>query len=80
VGDGVALSYLAAQVVAARITGNHPELLDLPINGHTSRKWEPEPLRWLGINAGLLATRLADRRERRTGRQSRVLNAFMKLF
>ncbi|MEY4391331.1 MAG: hypothetical protein RLZZ544_40, partial [Actinomycetota bacterium] len=80
VGDGVALSYLAAQVVAARITGADPGVLELPINGHTSRKWEPEPLRWLGINVGLLATRLADRIERRTGRQSRALNAFMKLF
>lgn len=80
VGDGVALSYLAGQVAAARITGSNTELLDLPINDHGSRRWEPEPFRWLGINAGLMATRLADRIERRTGRQSRVLNALMKLF
>ena len=80
VGDGVALSYLAARVVAARITGNDPEVLALPINGHTSRRWEPEPLRWLGINAGLLATNLADLFERRKGRQSRLLRAFMRLF
>ena len=80
VGDGVALSYLAAKVVVARITGNDPGLLALPINEHHSPKWEPEPLRWTGINAGLVATALADRFERRTGRRSRVLGAFLRLF
>ena len=34
--------------------------------------WEPEPLRWLGINAGLRAMTLADREEARTGRESRI--------
>ena len=33
---------------------------------------EPEPLRWLGINAGLRAMTLADTEERRTGRPSRL--------
>ena len=80
VGDGVALSYLAAEVVAARISGADDPVLSLPINGHSSRRWEPEPLRWLGINVGLVATRLSDRLERRSGRRSRVLTAFMKLF
>ena len=80
VGDGVALSHLAARIVVARITGNDDEILSLPLNDHRSRKWEPEPIRWTGINAGLLATRLADAFEKRTGRQSRVLNAFLRLF
>lgn len=80
VGDGVALSYLAAEVVAARISGADDPVLSLPVNGHSSRRWEPEPLRWLGINLGLVATRLSDRLERRSGRRSRVLTAFMKLF
>ena len=32
----------------------------------------PEPLRWLGINAGLRAMTLADAEEERTGRSSRL--------
>ena len=35
------------------------------------RTWEPEPLRWLGINAGLRLPAGADRFEARTGRSSR---------
>jgi glycine/D-amino acid oxidase-like deaminating enzyme len=30
----------------------------LPWVGHRFRKWEPEPVRWLGINAALLWNRL----------------------
>ena len=33
-------------------------LTDLPWVGHRSKSWEPEPLRWLGINAGLSAAAL----------------------
>ena len=80
VGDGVAFSYLAAQVVTALVTGADDPVLALPILGHRSRRWEPEPLRWIGINTGLLATRIADRLEARSGRRSRVLTAFMRLF
>jgi hypothetical protein len=39
---------------------------------HRSRRWEPEPLRWLGINAGLRAMSLADAEEDRSGRASRL--------
>ena len=50
--------------------GRDTELTRLPWVNHRSRRWEPEPLRWLGINAGLRAMSLADAEERRTGRQS----------
>lgn len=42
----------------------------LPWVGHRSRRWEPEPLRWLGTNAGLRAMTAADVEERVTGRES----------
>ena len=38
--------------------------------GHRSPRWEPEPLRWLGVNAGLRAMTIADTEERLTGRPS----------
>ena len=44
----------------------------LPWVGHRSRRWEPEPLRWLGINAGLRLTAATDLEERLTGRPARL--------
>ncbi|MGH3307659.1 MAG: FAD-dependent oxidoreductase, partial [Nocardioides sp.] len=48
------------------------DLVRLPWVNHQSRRWEPEPLRWLGVNAGLRAAAAADVEERLTGRPSRV--------
>lgn len=53
VGDGVAASNLAGRTLADLITKRETELTALPWVNHRSRRWEPEPLRWLGINAGL---------------------------
>ena len=50
-----------------------------PWVGHRSRRWEPEPLRWLGINAGLRAMTLADAEERLTRRPSLVARAVAPL-
>lgn len=72
VGDGVGTSNLAGRTLADLITGTASELTALPWVGHRSRRWEPEPLRWLGINAGLRLTEAADAREARTGRVSRL--------
>lgn len=72
VGDGVATTNLAGRTLADLITGADSELVDLPWVDHRSRSWEPEPLRWLGINAGLRAMTLADAEEQRTGRESRI--------
>jgi len=44
----------------------------LPWVNHVSRRWEPEPLRWLGINAGLKAMTLADAEEDATRRESTI--------
>jgi glycine/D-amino acid oxidase-like deaminating enzyme len=73
VGDGVATTNLAGRTLASLITGQHDELTRLPWVNHRSRNWEPEPLRWLGINAGLQLPTLADRVEARTGNESRPL-------
>lgn len=80
VGDGVALSHLAGRILAHRVTGVDDAVLGLCINDHRSRRWEPEPLRWLGINAGLAVTKARDAHERRTGRESRVLGRIASLF
>ena len=72
VGDGVTTTNLAGRTLADLVTRSDTELVALPWVNHRSRRWESEPLRWLGINAGLRATRLADAEEAWTGRESRV--------
>jgi len=72
VGDGVSTTNLAGRTLADLIIGRDTDLTRLSWVGHRSRPWEPEPLRWLGVNAGLIATQHADRTEARTGRPSRL--------
>jgi glycine/D-amino acid oxidase-like deaminating enzyme len=72
VGDGVATTNLAGRTLADLITGTDSEITRLPWVGHRSPRWEVEPLRWLGANAGLQAMGWADRVEARTGRPSRA--------
>ncbi len=79
VGDGVGTTNLAGRTLADLITGAQSDLTRLPWVGHTSPDWEPEPLRWLGLNSGLQVMGLADREEARTGRPSK-LASFMGRF
>jgi glycine/D-amino acid oxidase-like deaminating enzyme len=72
VGDGVGATNLAGRTLADLITGTTSELTTLPWVGHRSRRWEPEPLRWLGINAALRLTEATDAHESRTGHPSRI--------
>jgi glycine/D-amino acid oxidase-like deaminating enzyme len=72
VGDGVATTNLAGRTLADLISGADSALTHLPWVNHHSRRWEPEPFRWLGVNAGLLTMRAADRTEERKGRPSRL--------
>ena len=72
VGDGVATTNLAGRTLADLVTGRRTDLTALPWVNHRSRRWEPEPLRWLGINAGLRLASAADADERRSGRASRI--------
>jgi glycine/D-amino acid oxidase-like deaminating enzyme len=70
VGDGLSTTNLAGRTLADLITGTDSELIRLPWVNHVSPSWEPEPLRFLGANAGLLAMTIADTEERITKRPS----------
>lgn len=72
VGDGVALSFVAARQVALSIATRSVSS-PLPIVNHQSRRWEPEPFRWIGINALLKITALEDLIEEKTGRTQRFI-------
>jgi glycine/D-amino acid oxidase-like deaminating enzyme len=75
VGEGVAAANLAGRTLAELITqpGANGELATLPWVGHRARRWEPEPLRWLGIRSALWAADRADRVEDRTDRASLLM-------
>lgn len=72
VGDGVATTNLAGRTLADLILGRESELVSLPWVGHKSPPWEHEPLRYLGVNAGLRVMQAADSLEKRSGRPSRL--------
>ncbi len=79
VGDGLTTTNLAGRTLADLISSTESPLTSLPWVNHRSRRWEPEPLRWLGVNAGLRAMTLADAEERLTGAQSVIARAMAPL-
>ncbi|HEY2557395.1 MAG TPA: FAD-dependent oxidoreductase, partial [Diaminobutyricibacter sp.] len=70
VGDGVSTTNLAGRTLADLITGATTDLTSLAWVNHRSPRWEPEPLRFVGANAGLVGTQFADAEERVTRRPS----------
>lgn len=72
VGDGLSTTNLAGRTLADLMTGADSELTRLPWVNHASPDWEPEPLRFAGANAGMLAMQLADIEERITHRRSLI--------
>jgi len=79
VGDGVAASNLAGRTLADLITGADTEIVRLPWVNHLSPKWEPEPLRWLGIRTSLAVFASADRKEQKTGKPARRAEVMQKI-
>lgn len=78
VGEGVAAANLAGRTIADLVTGTDSARVHLPWVHHRSRRWEPEPLRWLAINGALRVMGVADASERRTGRESRLAKLMWK--
>ena len=70
VGDGLSTTNIAGRTLADLITGTQSDLTTLPWVGHRSPDWEPEPLRFIGANLGMLAMEAADIEERATSRAS----------
>jgi glycine/D-amino acid oxidase-like deaminating enzyme len=80
VGSGLAATNLAGRTLADLVLGRDTEITRLPWVGRRVRKWEPEPLRWLGVHAMYAMYRQADRNEYRSGspatsRIARIANA-----
>ncbi|MFH8574241.1 NAD(P)/FAD-dependent oxidoreductase [Streptomyces sp. NPDC017993] len=62
-GHGVTATHLAARTLLDRAAGRDSALTQLPWNDHDSGRWEPEPLRWLGVHAMYRLFGVADRWE-----------------
>ncbi|GAB7006899.1 FAD-dependent oxidoreductase [Nocardioides sp. AN3] len=65
-GQGLTAAYVGGCLVADLITGRETELTRLPWVRKRPRRWEPEPLRWLGANALYKAYSWADHLESRS--------------
>ncbi|GAA4171433.1 FAD-dependent oxidoreductase [Gryllotalpicola koreensis] len=63
VGTGVASTNLAGRTLADLILEKDSELVTLPWVGHRVRTWEPEPLRWVAVQALYALYHAADRAE-----------------
>jgi glycine/D-amino acid oxidase-like deaminating enzyme len=72
VGTGVATTNLAGRTLRDLILREDTELTTLPWVGRQVRPWEPEPLRWVGVQLIYTLYRAADRRENRGGDRTSV--------
>jgi len=79
VGDGVATTNLAGRTLRDLILGRQSDLTGLPWVNHRSKSWEPEPFRWLGVNASLKAMASADDYEARSGRPAKRASLVKKI-
>ncbi len=70
-GHGVVAAAIAGQTLADLVDDRRTPLVTMPWVGHRSRRWEPEPLRYLASRAIVGVLGSADRHEDRTGRTAR---------
>jgi len=69
-GNGVGATHLAGQTMADLVKGNETERTQTPWVNPLARhkKWEPEPIRWLGVKSRSKLMQLADWAEYRDSR------------
>ncbi|WP_218021027.1 NAD(P)/FAD-dependent oxidoreductase [Nocardia crassostreae] len=71
-GHGVAAANLAGRTLRDLLLRRDTELTALPWVDRHVRRWEPEPLRWLGVRLMYSLYRAADHRDATLGRTSRI--------
>ncbi len=67
VGVGVSTSNLSGRTLCDLVVGGETALTRLPWVNRSPRKWEPEPLRWLGVHGMYRLYAAADRAEAKGG-------------
>jgi glycine/D-amino acid oxidase-like deaminating enzyme len=78
-GNGVGATHLAGRTLADLVTGRDTERVHTPwVNPpQAGRKWEPEPLRWLGIKSAKVLMHMADRAEYRNSRFTPLITGIL---
>jgi glycine/D-amino acid oxidase-like deaminating enzyme len=75
-GNGVGATHLAARTMADLMMGRDTERTHTPwvnpVAGH--KKWEPEPIRWLGVTSRAKLMRLADWADYRDSRFAQLVS------
>lgn len=79
VGDGVTTAHLAGRTIRDLVLDRDTDETRLPWVNHPWQQWEPEPLRWLGINTAMRVAGRMDRTEARTGTPSKLGTLMAKL-
>ena len=72
VGEGVAAANLAGRTMADLVRDEATPRTTLPWVGHQARKWEPEPLRFLGVRSSRSILATADNREDATDKDAKT--------
>jgi glycine/D-amino acid oxidase-like deaminating enzyme len=72
VGSGLSATNLAGRTLRDLVLGDSTLLTSMAWTNNPARRWEPEPLRWVGVTSTYALSRQADRREARTNRPSRL--------
>jgi glycine/D-amino acid oxidase-like deaminating enzyme len=76
-GHGVTAAYLGARTLAELAFDRKTERTSLPWVGYRAPKWEPEPLRWLGVHSMYSLFGFADKwEERRDSTETSLLAKF----
>lgn len=76
-GHGVTAAYVGGRTLAELAFEKETERTSLPWVGYRARKWEPEPIRWLGVHAMYRLFGVADKwEEHRCSSQTSLLAEF----
>lgn len=79
-GHGVLAAHVGGRALADLVLGRDTERAHAPWVGHTSRRWEPEPLRYIASRAIISTLASADQAEVRSGvgaRRVKLVAPFM---
>ena len=80
VGEGVGASNLAARILADLVLEKQTPLIKLAGVDDVARKWEPEPIRWIGKTAIQWFGKMADKEELRRNRPSKFWGKLFDMF
>lgn len=74
-GQGLTAAYLAGRIAASLASETNDEYAQLPWVRDLPRKWEPEPLRWIGANSLYRVYSVADKLEEWSGNGKTAVSA-----